>query len=232
MSDFKTPLNIVEFPRLSLFEPVPGGTWQRSTFGWSLFNGSPQATTWTRVEGDKDKGRINAGIGLEALEGFVAECFEIIDNGGKPDVVSFDTLVPNKRDDGSDSRDRAVASTLSFGRNEEGFCYIGLRSADPDRPQIVFHYRGFEWHPMRRKSKTLTDQDMSTIQARAYFKHLERAILSNVKGQTPEERQAIAEYRKAKREGRKPTYSNQGAVTAPKTSYSPAGGFSEEEFSF
>lgn len=232
MSDFKTPLNVLEFPRLSLFEPVPGGTWQRSTFGWSLLNDNPQATTWTRIEGDKDKGRINAGIGYEALEGFVATCFEIIDNGGQPDAVSFDTLVPNQRDDGSNTRDRAVASTLTFGRNAEGFCYIGLKSADPDRPQIVFHYRGFEWHPMRQKSKTLTDQDMSTIQARAYFKHLEKAILYSVKGQTPEERKAAAEARKAKREGRKPTYSNQPAAAAAKPSYSPVGDFSEEEFTF
>lgn len=218
MSDFKTPMDILEFPRLSLYTPTPGMDKERSSFGVSLLNKNPRFTVWTRID-DKENGPIAAGIGPEALEGFVDMCMDIVNNPDMIDAIAFDTCKP---DPDSTQFAKVVSSTLTFGRGEDGLCFIGLRSADSTRPVLVFQFRAFEWHPFRRKSKPYTESEMSTIHAKAWLTNMSKSVLSAPAGQTPEQRKALAEQRKARRNGGGGGYDK---PTPKPATYAPTGGF-------
>lgn len=200
MTTYSTPLDILEFPRLTLFTQAPGTERDRSSFGFSLMNGGPRFTTWTRVD-DKEKGPIAAGIGIEALKAVIIEARRVW-SLEKPiqDISAIDTL---KRDEESATFDKVVSSTLVIGRDQDGICFIGLKSADTSRPEIIFHFKGLEYHPFRRKSGPIPEDEMSAIHANGWLSALEAIVNANVKGQTPEERKAQSERWKAQREARK-----------------------------
>lgn len=195
MAEFDKPLDVLEYPRLSLYTPAPGVDKERASIGWSTLNNMPRCTVWTRSD-DKERGPIFGSYGQEALQGFVHEVMKILASN-TADSVAFDYL----RNPEQGSYDKVLNSTLIAGRGEDGMCYIGLKSADEARPKIIFTFRGYEWHPMRLKSRPYTQEEMSTIHCRAYFKLLETSLLSTVKGQTIEERKALAERRQARRGG-------------------------------
>lgn len=196
MADFNKPLDIMNYPRLSLFTPAPGVDKERAAFEVGTLNGMPRFTTWTRSD-DKERGPIYASFGQEALMATIAQMHAILD-AGVPDAFGADYL----KTMGEGSYDKQLHSTLNFGRGDDGICYIGLKAADEARPKIMFYFRGFEWHPFRRKNKPFTPEELSTIHARAWLNLLKASILSNIKGQTPEERRELAERRKAMREAR------------------------------
>lgn len=238
MSQENKAVDSLDFQRLSLYTPAPGVEKERSSMNWSMFMGNPRCTVWTRVDDDvmlptgKKKGPIAAGIGQEALEGIVEQALKLFSEEGRIDTIIADTVINPTREDGSKSYDKVVNSSFVFGRGEDGVCFVGLKSADGDRPEIIFYFKGFEWHPLRRKSGPFTESELSSIQARAWFKHLEKACLNTVRGVTPEERKANAERRKAAREGRKPAYNNQSRPSAPKQDMTATGGFDSESYSF
>lgn len=236
MSDFQTPIDALEFPRATLYTPAPGVENERASFGWSLFNGNPRITVWTRVD-DKEKGPISAGIGHEALEAIFDQAEQIFGTPGLIDTIAADTMIPPKRDDGNEARQKVLGSTFYFGRGENGMCFFTLKSGDADRPEIVFEFRAFEWHPMRRKSKPYTEEEMSSIHALAIVRYLRKALFGNIKGQTREERRAQAEARKAAREarfgGNRSNGGNFNSTPKPARTGTPveAGGF-DENFAF
>ena len=198
MTTYTTPLDVLEFPRLSMYTAAPGVERERSSLGWSLLNSNPRCTVWTRVD-DKEKGPIQAGIGVEALQAIYDEAMRIFSNETVVDTFVADTA---KRDEQSNNFEKVVTSTLALGRGDDGLCFIGLKSSDPSRPEIIFQFKGYEYHPFRRKSGAISESEMSSIHARAYMHALKSALLENPRGQTQEERKAAAERRKAARDAK------------------------------
>lgn len=204
MSDFALPLDVLEFPRATLYTQAPGVENERASFGWSLLNGNPRITVWTRVD-DKEKGPITGGIGPEVIEGIFDQIEALFADQDRVDVLGFDCLVQAKRDDGQMTRDKKLAATFYAGRGEDGLCFFSMKSADTDRPEIIFQFRAFEWHPMRRRSKPLSDAEISMIHGVSMVKYLRKALSTGIRGQTREERKAISEARKARRTGTQTT---------------------------
>lgn len=230
MSDFKPTFETLEFPRASSYTPAPGKEKERSSIGWSLFNGNPRITVWTRVDDDKivngkKQGPISAGIGHEYIEGVLGAAIELY-KSGDVDVLIYDNMINPKMDDGSISYEKTVGSSLIFGRGEDGICYYGLKSADESRPVIMFQFNGFEWHVPRRRSAPLTKEELSTIHAVSMMTYIKEAMLSGIRGQTPEERKAISERRKAARNGGQVQSNKPSAATT-----AVAGGF-DADFGF
>lgn len=221
MSDYKPPLNVLEFPRATLYTPAPGTDNERASLGWSLLNDNPRVTVWTRSD-DKEKGPITAGIGHEALEGILSEARKLFESG-QVDTLAFDNLTSLRADETSRS-ERVIKSSLMFGRDPDGICFISLISSDDSRPQIVFPFKGLEWHVGRRKSKPFTAAENSTIQAIAMVNYIGKCMSGAIRGQTREERQAMTEQRKARRD--KSYQAKPGARTQPEND------FSDRNFSF
>lgn len=209
MSTFDNSFTVIEYPRLTMFIETPGVENSRSSFNVSVLNDNPQFSVWTRIDDDvlkedgKKRGPIQAGIGREALEGIIEQATRIFADDKIIDSFAADTYIKPKLPDGSYSREKVLNTTYTIGRGADGICYHSLTSADTARPQLVFYFRGFEWHPFRRKSAPFTPEELSSIQARAWIRNLEKSVLFNVKGQTPEERKAVSERRKAARSGGK-----------------------------
>lgn len=234
-------MDSLEFPRLSLYVPAPGTERERSSLGWSLFNGNPRCTVWTRIDDTEEvngrkKGPISAGIGAEALEAVYTEAMRIFGNPDLVDTYACDVMTTPKGDSNTVSYEKVLGATLIIGRGDDGICFIGLKSADSSRPQLTFHFNAFDWHPMRRKSGPIPDKEMSTIHARAYFEHLKKCLLDSPRGQTREELKAISDRRKAAREARQGNRQGggnfQSRPAAPKAEFTDTGGFGEGDFSF
>lgn len=204
---FKTPLDVLEFPRATLYTPAPGVDNERSSLNWSTLNGQPRVTVWTRVD-DKEKGPIQAGIGHEYIQGILGAAEELY-RSGKIDTIAFDNMKNNPGEDGR-AGERVISSTLMFGRDEEGVCFVSLTSNDDSRPRIIFPFTGFVWHKPRRKSGPIPASELSTIQAVSMISYLRDCFSKSVKGQTREELKEISERRKAAREGKK-SYNRQGS---------------------
>lgn len=225
MADFNKPLDILNYPRLSLFTPAPGVDKERATLEWGTLNGMPRCTLWTRSD-DKERGPIFASIGHEALAAFYRESLRIF-SSGEVETLGFDYMRPA----GEGSYEKVVHSTINIGRGDDGICFIGLKSADEARPKIIFSFRGFDWHPMRRKNKPFTQEEISTAHALGWLECFRVCLLSHIKGQTPEERKELAERRKAAREGRGGgNRSGQQSYQShkPKQSFTDSGGFGDE----
>lgn len=195
---FSTPLNVIEFPRATLFVQAPGMENDRSSMNFSMLNENPRITVWTRVD-DKDKGPIQAGIGQEYIKGIFGQIKTFFESD-IVDTLAFDNLKPSEGEDGRPG-ERVIRSTFMAGRDEEGLCFYSLTSSDDSRPKIIFPFRGMEWHKPRRRSTPFSPRELSTIHAVSWTDYIERCFNGQIKGQTPEERKAISEARKARRGG-------------------------------
>lgn len=229
-NDFK----VQEFPWASLYIQTPGKDRERSSCMWSSLNKNPRLTIWTRIDDEeivngKKKGPIQVGFGhaviLDVLD--EAEKFFLSDD---IDILAWDNKVSAKSETEQTGYEKVIGTTLIMGRQEDGMCFMGLKSADKTRPELTFYFRGFDWHEPRRKNTPVTDAEKSKRHAIATVRYLRTAFSNLMDGQTPEERRAQADARKARREGggggyRKPQNSQ------PKPQMTSTGGF-DEDFQF
>lgn len=229
MSDIKPNYETLEFPRASSYTPAPGKEKERSSINWSLFNGNPRITVWTRVDDDKivngkKQGPISAGIGHEYIEGILGAAINLY-KSGEVDILIYDNMINPKMEDGSISYEKVVGSSLIFGRGEDGICYYGLKSADESRPVIMFQFNGFEWHVPRRRNTPFSKEELSTIHAVSMMTYIKEAMMSGIRGQTPEERKAVAERRKAARSGGQQSNKSSSATTVVASGFDADFGF-------
>lgn len=195
------PLDVLEFPMASLFTPAPGSDRDRASLNWSILNGNPRISVWTRVQGEKSP--IQGGIGgpaMQALLDDMEDCY--LGNGRKK--RKFDVMTRPKTEDGSTTGEyrKVLACTVKYGIDEEdGLCWIMVESADDSRAKIVFKYRGFEWHPMATDEGALSEPAASRVHALASVRYLRQIFIQHSKGQTQEERKARAEQFKARKNG-------------------------------
>lgn len=230
MSDNKPTYSSFEFPRASSYTQAPGKEKERASINWSLFNDNPRVTVWTRIDDDKmvngkKQGPIQAGIGHEVLGDMLDMVIKFY-LSGKVDVLAFDNMINPSQEDGTKSFEKVIGSTLVFGRGEDGICYYGLTSADESRPVIMFFFRGFEWHIPRRRSTPFTEVELSTIHAVGMMNYIRAAMMTGIRGQTPEERKAISERRKAARDSK-----GGGFAKKPQAQQTVTAGF-DEDFGF
>lgn len=196
MADYQQPLQVLDFPRASMYTLAPGSDRERASLVWSVLNGNPRLTCWTRVPDDKDKGRIQAGIGITAMLAMLSRMEEIY-KGAPDDRNAMDVLGANKDASGNlIDRTRVMTSRVLFGKNADGICWISLVSADESRPRIVFNFGAFEWHPLRKRNgEEFTASEISQVHALSVVEYLRNSFLKLDKGVTPEEKKAMSESR-------------------------------------
>lgn len=219
-----------------MYTPAPGKENERASSDWSVFNDSPRLTVWTRVDDaeitatGKAKGPISVSIGYEVFEDLADEIIKFYQSGVK-DVRGVENMGRPKNLDGTSNFEKVHQSTLIYGRGEDGICYYGLQSTDESRPVIMFKFSGFEWHKPKRRGGSFTEEELSTIHAVGMWKYIKSAMLSGIRGQSPEERKAQAERWKARREGR--PANGGGGNSRPKPAADMSSGFGDDgSFSF
>lgn len=227
-SDFK----VQEFPWASLYIPTPGKDRERSSFMWSALNRNPRATVWTRIDDEevvdgKKKGPIQVGFGHAVIMDILDEA-EAFFRSEDQDILAWDNMVSAKDANSQTGYEKTIGSTLIMGRLEDGICFIGLKSADKSRPELTFHFRGFDWHVPRRKNMPVTEAEKSKRHAIATIRYLRTAFSNMMDGQTPEERKAQAEARKARREGGGYRPRQNGQSNAPKPKMASTSGFDDD----
>ncbi len=225
-SDFQ----IHEFPWASLYTPTPGKDRERSSLNWSILNGNPRVTVWTRIDDEevakgKKKGPIQAGFGQAIIMDVLDEAESFFETDAV-DTLAWDNSVNAKSETEQSGFEKVIGTTLIIGRQEDGLCYIGLKSADTSRPELMFYFKGFDWHNPRRKSSPVTDAERSKRHALATIRYLRSSIQNHMRGQTPEERRAQSEARKARREGNSGGYKKQAGGTN-KPAMASTGGFDD-----
>lgn len=200
-SDFQ----VYEFPWASLYIPTPGKDRERSSLNWGMLNGNPRVTVWTRIDDEelnkgKKKGPIQAGFGQAIIMDVLDEAEKFFESDAV-DMLAWDNSISAKSETEQTGYEKVVGTTLVLGRQEDGMCFIGLKAADGSRPELTFYFRGFDWHTPRRKSQPVTDAEKSKRHALATIRYLKQSFVNHMRGQTPEERKAQADARKARREG-------------------------------
>lgn len=222
-----TDFKVREFPWASLYVQTPGKDRERSSFMWSTLNNNPRATVWTRIDDEelvngKKKGPIQVGFGHAVIMDILDQAEEFF-RSDEQDILAWDNMTSAKNENEQTGYEKTIGSTLIVGRLEDGICFIGLKSADKSRPELTFHFRGFDWHIPRRKNNPVTDAEKSKRHAIATMRYLRVAFTNLMDGQTPEERKAQAEARKARREGGyRPRAQN------PKPQMASTSGFTED----
>lgn len=201
-NNFQSDFKAFDFPRATLFTQAPESEKERSSFGWSIFNGNPRITVWTRVPSDKDKPPISAGIGMPAFVQLIKDMEKIF--SGPPGGASAMTTMgfPKDLDPSQTSRQMVPLSDLRYGRDADGICWISLESKTEDRPKIVFRWSGNNFHVFRDKNGPLTQDVASQAQALGDCAYLTQVMLQHDRGVTPEERKANAERFKNQRSGK------------------------------
>lgn len=229
--------SFLNFPRASMYTPAPGKDNERASINWGAFNENPRITVWTRIDDDevlpngKKKGPISAGIGHEAMEMIHSEAISFY-RSGKKDILIFDNYGRPIKDDGTSAFEKVVQSSLIIGRNDEGICYYGLRSADESRPVIMFEFRGYEWHKPRRRSEPFSLEELSTIHAVGMWSYFKKCTDSIIRGQTDEERAAASERWKKAREARGGNKNWKSNKTPSKAGDTLDSGFEDGGFTF
>lgn len=226
-SDFKS----FDFPRASLFTQAPEAEKERSSFQWSVFNGNPRITVWTRVPSDKDKPPISVGIGMTAFMELTAAMEAIFRGppGGAEAMVT--NGYPKDLDPSQTSRQMVPLSTLRYGRDAEGICWVSLESNTEDRPKIVFRWTGNNFHNFRDKSGPLTQDVASQRQAIGDMNYLRTVMTNHDRGVTPEERKAFTERMKANRSGKGGGGGQNRSQQRPQSDGGTSG-FSDSDFQF
>lgn len=196
MADYKQPLQVIDFPRATLTTLSPGSDRERATLVWSVLNNNPRLTCWTRVADDKDKGRIQAGIGIVAMLAML-DRMEAVFTGSPNQREAMDVVGMNKDAQGNlVDRTKIMTSRVLFGKNADGICWISLVSSDDSRPRIVFNYGAFDWHPFRKgNGDEFTAEEISQLHAVSMVRYLRETFLKHDKGVTPEEKKAMSESR-------------------------------------
>lgn len=229
MANYDQPLQVLDFPRATMFTQSPGSDKERASLVWSVLNNNPRLTCWTRVADDKDKGRIQAGIGIVAMLAML-DRMEVVYSGPAGEKEAVDVLGANKDAAGNFiDRNKIMTSRVLFGKDADGICWISLVSNDESRPRIAFKFGAFEWHPLRKgNGEEFTATEISQIHALSIVKYLKETFLKHDKGVTPEEKKAASEARQKnftnRQENRRPAQQ--------RPAEKPMSDFNESDFEF
>lgn len=180
MAEAQTTPQTYEFKELdkfTMFAPAPGVEGKRARLTWSSFRGNPRMTVFTGIPNDTNKGVINAGMNPETFYGFLYLLEKIAQNpqAAAEYILDSDTL---KEDDNGERKKRVLASSIYFGRDEEGVMYMKVKAEG--RPEIRFNFKISDWHRFRKGDGTpLSEREGSSLQAISTV-HALRQVFGNL----------------------------------------------------
>lgn len=199
MSNNKFSGSIYEFPRASLFAPAPETERERSSLQWSILNGNPRISVWTRVPSDSAfRGPIAAGFGVTSME-MLLNAMEQIYSGpnNKREAYTVEGFPENS--DGekvNGPRQKIIKSTVKYGKDENGICWIAVEDNINDRPKLVFKFVDEFFHHFRIEGQEISESEASQRQAVGIVRYLRTRFAQHDRGVTPEEKKAFSDSRK------------------------------------
>lgn len=155
----------LEEPKLRLLGDILKGARRPSTLQITMFGNQLRVTCYTNVENDKNNGRIEAKMDSITAYAFF-ECFRDVLNHSGPikRFVECKTVV------NGDWKNPVLESTLVVGRGDDNVVFVGIVSADNDRPRLQFRLRPTDFHALLGEDrKPLPEDVVSEIYGRAYL---------------------------------------------------------------
>lgn len=159
---------IQSLAKYSLFAKAPGVEGRNSQLVWSVREGNPRITVFTRVPNDTNKGVLTAAFDPETFKIFL-DLFEAIIR--KPDddrnQCDCDTHVYDAQ---GNRGEKVLGAKVTFGK-KDGIVWIGVTSNG--RPQIKFDFKLSEYHRFYKNDGTqYTESEMSVLKALAVVRTL------------------------------------------------------------
>lgn len=156
-------------------DPVMGST-KRPDLRIDVFGNVPRITVRTKVEGDKNNGKIEFKTDLPTFATAMHMLKRIADGTATEDLYNFDY-----RDDfvaGKKLDQQIIISTLQVGRDKDGRLYIAvLAPMSQNRPRIQFFFGPSKFHDIRtRDGQQLSARAMSEAYAVGFLEPATRLV--------------------------------------------------------
>ena len=200
-TEARTPPNVIDIERVTLFTPAPGTEGERSSMNFCVYNGQPRITVWTRVPNDTDKGMINAAMNSLSMETLLGFMEKVIDGpNGSTERVGCEG---NRYDPASKEKlpGRHHISTVVVGKDQEGVVWMSVVSAEEGRPKIQFKLGTVDWHFFQHKDGSrYTEAEMSCVVGKSMVRILREVYNRHIGLVNNEERQKRSEARKLRNE--------------------------------
>lgn len=227
---FSTPLEILEFPRASLFTPAPETERERASCQFSILNNNPRISVWPRVPSDTIKAPIAAGFGTPSMLRLLDAMEEIYKGPrGTREACTVEGYPEDENGKGGPDRRKIVKSEVIYGRDDEGICWISVVSRQQERPKLIFKYTGDFFHNFRKgDGSDFAPDEASQRHAIGNVRYLRAQYEKHDAGVTPEQKKAFADSRKSRQGGGQ---NNNDYAPKPKPSNNN-NGFGDEEFLF
>lgn len=162
-----------ELEKFQLFAPTPGVEGKYARLSWGFWNGSPRATVFlNHPDYPKGEGILSAAFDPLIFRD-VLDQFEEVVRGTREKVV-----VENKRavkdENGKNTRETVIGTTLRIGRDKNGLVAIAVTAEG--KPSVAFSFRPSTWHLLYDKEGNLVSElDLSNAMALNTIHYLRKA---------------------------------------------------------
>jgi hypothetical protein len=163
----KKPGNIIELEKMTLWAKVPG--LERSArMVFSLVAYKPRITVFTSNPADKGfDGIINATMDPTTFTIFL-DMLRTVALSGKETKNKIEFLT-NRKNESTGLTEQVLGSTLYFGKDEEGVCWISL--TEGNKSKLKFEFMPPAWnHLYKSTGEKLTRTECSVANCLAYIK--------------------------------------------------------------
>ncbi len=155
----------LEEPKLRLLGEILKGARRPSTWQVTMFGNQLRVTCYTNIENDKNNGRIEAKMDSITAYSFFELLRDVLAHKGPiKRFIECKTVV------NGDWKNPVLESTLVVGRGEDNVVFVGIVSADNDRPRLQFRLRPTDFHALLGEDRKPMPEDyVSEVYGRGYL---------------------------------------------------------------
>lgn len=142
--DSQAPAQFITLDRLSIFTPTPGHEGNRAKVTFGFRNENPRISVFTNDPNDLNGGKtpINCGVDPATFITLLDQ-MEAVVKADQPTKIKFETD-GTRYENNERTKDRQLLSTLFFGKDDSGVCWISVQAEN--RPRIKFEFKVSDWH--------------------------------------------------------------------------------------
>jgi hypothetical protein len=210
-------------------KPINGST-RRPSLGVSVYKNEPHFIVYTNVEGDKDKGKIEAKTDVTTFLSSIAALRKII-KGPSDNRITIELKQFRFLGGGRKSETPMLDTKIVVGKDTNGVVFIAVVSWDKDRPTIRFPFvPSNHSNFLNTQGEPLSEAEVSEMRAEAYCDLMTELVPSMLRTHYVEEprKDPNANQQGGGNRGSYSNQSNQGGyqTNAPKQS----SGFDSDSF--
>jgi hypothetical protein len=170
---------IYELPSTeSLFAPVEGN--KRASLNWSVRDGYPRITVFTRTESDNGgKGVLTAPFDLGTILMLFDDLLRMAAKEGVQ-KAKVDTKHWPRDGEGKINGDLQATSEVWYGKDEDGMLWISVHALGPgseQRPKIKFVWELDKYHEFTKEGRACTRAEMSVARYKTHYRVLTQAFI-------------------------------------------------------